>query len=152
LQYKWFDVNIVFSYQFGGYTYDTWAQRTENGGGDLATNVPTYYRNRWKKPGDEAKYERFIAGNNVLMSDYRNSRRVHSSDFVRLKHIAVGVSLPEAWIDRIGMNKVRLYATGSNVWTWARHDYYDPEASNGGITIWGTPPLQTMACGVEVSF
>ncbi len=86
------------------------------------------------------------------MSDYRNSRRLHSSDFIRLKHITLGVSLPEVWINRIGLDKVRLYAAGSNMWTWAQYDYYDPEASNGGITIWGTPPLKTMTFGVEVNF
>lgn len=27
LRYKWFDLNFMFSYQFGGYSYDNWAQK-----------------------------------------------------------------------------------------------------------------------------
>ena len=60
LRYKWFDLNFMFSYQFGGYSYDNWAQKTEHGGNDLEANIPTYYRDSWKQPGDITKYELFI--------------------------------------------------------------------------------------------
>lgn len=59
LRYKWFDLNFMFSYQFGGYSYDNWAQKTEHGGNDLEANIPSYYKDSWKKPGDVTKYELF---------------------------------------------------------------------------------------------
>ena len=31
LHYKWFDLSFMFSYQFGAYGYDNWAQKTEHG-------------------------------------------------------------------------------------------------------------------------
>ena len=27
-RYKWFDLSFLFNYQFGGWSYDTWAQKT----------------------------------------------------------------------------------------------------------------------------
>ncbi|MEG2790963.1 MAG: TonB-dependent receptor [Odoribacter sp.] len=152
LRYKWLDLNFMFSYSFGGYSYDTWAQKTEHGGGDLKANIPTYYRNRWKQPGDIAEYERFIKGNDIDMRDYRTSRRLHSSDFIRLKNLTFGVSAPKEWIRKAGLEKVRLYASASNLWTWAKYDFYDPEAVDDGTAIWGTPPLRTVTFGLEVNF
>ena len=75
--------------------YDKWAQKTEHGGDDLEANIPTYYRDRWQKPGDQVKYERFIEGADVVMSDWRNSRRLHPTDFIRLKNFTVGVTVPQ---------------------------------------------------------
>lgn len=151
-RYKWIDFSIMFSYSFGGWSYDNWAQKTEHGGDDLEANIPTYYRDRWQKPGDQVKYERFIEGADVVMSDWRNSRRLHPTDFIRLKNFTVGVTVPQQWTRRAGLDKVRLYAAGSNMWTWAKWDYYDPEAVSGGTAIWGTPPLKTMTFGLEVNF
>ncbi len=155
LRYKFVDLSFMLSYQFGGYSYDNWAQKTEHGGSDLKANIPTYYRNRWMKPGDQVRYERFIVNdgdNSVDMRDYANSRRLYSSDFIRLKNLTVGLTLPRNWTRKIGMEKIRAYASGSNLLTWARHDYYDPEAVSGGTAIWGTPPLKTMTFGLEVKF
>lgn len=152
LRYRFIDLSFMLSYQFGGYSYDNWAQKTEHGGDDLEANIPTYYRDRWKKPGDHAKYERFIANNDVAMSDYANSRRLHSTNFIRLKNLTVGLTVPKDWTRRIGLERVRAYASGNNLLTWAKHDYYDPEAVSGGTAIWGTPPLKTMTFGLEVSF
>lgn len=152
LRYRFIDLSFMLSYQFGGYSYDNWAQKTEHGGDDLEANIPTYYRNRWKKPGDHAKYERFIANNDVAMSDYANSRRLHPTDFIRLKNLTVGLTVPEKWTRKIGIDRVRAYASGNNLLTWAKHDYYDPEAVSGGTAIWGTPPLKTMTFGLEVNF
>lgn len=48
LHYKWFDLSFMFSYQFGAYGYDNWAQKTEHGGNDLEANIPIYYLDNWK--------------------------------------------------------------------------------------------------------
>ena len=152
LRYKWFDLNFMFSYQFGGYSYDNWAQKTEHGGNDLEANIPTYYRDSWKQPGDITKYELFIESPDVAMNKSTTTRRLHSSDFIRLKTLTFGITLPQVWTQKIGVNNVRVYASANNLWTWAAYDYYDPEAVSGGSAIWGTPPLKTVTFGLSVNF
>lgn len=152
LRYKWFDLSFMISYQFGGYSYDTWAQKTEHGGDDLEANIPTYYLDSWKQAGDVTNYELFITGSNYPMSDYATSRRLHSTDFIRLKNMTFGITLPSVWTKKCGIEKVRLYASGSNLLTWAKYDYYDPEAVSAGTAIWGTPPLKTMTFGININF
>ncbi|MEG1616258.1 MAG: TonB-dependent receptor [Bacteroidales bacterium] len=152
LRYKWFDLNFMFSYQFGGYSYDNWAQKTEHGGDDMKANIPTYYANSWKKPGDITDIERFVANTDVAMSAYRNSRRLHSTDFIRLKNMTFGFTFPKEWMRKAGIETLRLYVAGNNLWTWARYDYYDPEAVQAGSAIWGTPPLKTVTFGLNLTF
>lgn len=152
LSYKWFDLNFMFSYQFGGYSYDTWAQKTEHGGNDLEANIPIYYLDNWKKPGDVTNYEIFIEDPDEAMNKITTTRRLHSTDFIRLKTLTFGVTLPKAWTQKAGLDNVRLYASANNLWTWAAYDYYDPEAVSAGTAIWGTPPLKTITFGLNVNF
>ena len=152
LRYKWFDLNFMFSYQFGGYSYDTWAQKTEHGGNDLEANIPIYYLDNWKKPGDVARYEVFIEDPDEAMNKITTTRRLHITYFIRLKTLTSGVTLPKAWTQKAGLDNVRLYASANNLWTWAAYDYYDPEAVSAGTAIWGTPPLKTITFGLNVNF
>ena len=152
LRYKWFDLNFMFSYQFGGYSYDNWALKTEHGGNDLEANIPSYYKDSWKKPGDVTKYELFYEKPSVAMNKVTTTRRLHSTDFIRLKTLTFGFTVPKDWTRKIGIENVRLYASANNLWTWAAYDYYDPEAVSGGTAIWGTPPLKTVTLGINVKF
>ena len=152
LRYRWFDLSFLFSYQFGGYSYDRWAQKTEHGGNDMEANIPTYYADNWKKPGDISQYEIYIDSPTVAMNKVTTDRRLHSTDFIRLKNLTFGFTLPAAWTKPVGIEAVRLFFSASNPWTWARYTYYDPESVSGGMAIWGTPPLKTFTFGVNINF
>ena len=132
LRYKWFDLNFMFSYQFGGYSYDNWAQKTEHGGNDLEANIPSYYKNSWKKPGDVTKYELFYEKPSVAMNKVTTTRRLHSTDFIRLKTLTFGFTVPKAGH---GKSVSRMYVCMHRpiISGHGRHnDYYDPEAVSGG--------------------
>lgn len=152
LHYKWFDLNFMFSYQFGAYGYDNWAQKTEHGGKDLTLSIPKYYLDNWKQPGDIAKYEVFMEAPTVAMNSVATTRRLHSTDFIRLKTVTLGITVPKSWTQKIGVNNLRFYASANNLWTWAAYDYYDPESVNAGSAGWGTPPLKTVTFGLNLNF
>lgn len=147
LQYKWFDLNFNLNFSFGAWNYDGAAGKMEHGG-DGTLNIPTYYRDRWKAEGDQTNIERFVIGRNISMTSYATTRRVHSGDFIRLKNVTFGFTLPKSLTRKVGLDRVRLYASGSNLLTWAAYDYIDPESSFG----WDTPPVKTFTFGLEVKF
>lgn len=149
LSYKWFDLNFNLNFSFGAWRYNGTAGKLEHGGNGTL-NIPTYYRKRWQKEGDKTDIERFIIGRSVSMSDYATTRRLFSGDYVRLKNLTFGVRLPKEWTRRIGIDKVRLYAAGNNLLTWAANDYFDPES--GSSPSWETPPMRTYTFGLEVKF
>lgn len=153
LRYKWFDLSFTFNFQLGGYTHDKWTQKVDHRGYDPDLNLPKYYENAWKQPGDITDYERLDYNADYIMSDYyQNTRSVHSTDFLRLRNITFGFTLPKQLLRKIGMEKCRIYASAANLLTVAAYDFYDPEATYAGSTIWGTPPLKTLTFGVDLGF
>jgi hypothetical protein len=50
----------------------------------------------------------------------------------------------------VGIDNIRLYASGNNLLTWAAYDYIDPES--GSSPSWDTPPMRTYTFGLEVKF
>lgn len=153
LRYRWFDLSFNISFQFGGYASDKWAQKVDHGGTEPDLNFPAYYADAWKKPGDITNIERLDVDRDYSMADYyQNTRNVHTTDFIRLRNITFGFSLPKQILRKIGIEKCRIYASGSNLLTWAAYDYYDPESTYNGTTTWGTPPLKTMTFGIDLGF
>ena len=149
LSYKWFDLNFNINFSFGSWKYDGCASKMEHGGNGTL-NIPTYYRKRWQKEGDRTDIERFVVGRSISMDDYATTRRLHSGDFVRLKNLTFGFTLPKSLVHKIGLDRVRLYASGNNLLTWAAYSYIDPES--GSSPSWDTPPMRTYTFGLEVKF
>ena len=85
------------------------------------------------------------------MNSCSTTRRLHSTDYIRLKTLTFGVTLPKEWTRRIGVNNLRLYTSANNLWTWAAYDYYDPESVQSGTAIWGTPPLKSVTFGLSLN-
>lgn len=57
-KFHFVDFGFTFTYSLGGYSYDSGAGKLEKEGvtNSLDANIPIYYRDRWRKPGDESVY------------------------------------------------------------------------------------------------
>jgi hypothetical protein len=153
-RYKFVDLSFTLSSTLGGYSYDRAADKTQtSGGGDgLVNQLPIYYRDSWKQPGDIVEYEAWIPGGSTVMSTYHNSRRIHSTNHVRLKNLTVGVTLPRHLATKLQVEQVRLYFTGHNLLTIAAHKDYDPEVPTDGWMWYNTPPLKSFSIGININF
>ncbi|MDR0863491.1 MAG: TonB-dependent receptor [Candidatus Symbiothrix sp.] len=153
LSYKMFDLSFQVNFNYGGYSYDDAAQKVEHGGADMRTTIPVYYADSWKKPGDKTDIERFIYGRPNAMSGYTTTRRMHSTDYVRLQNLTFGVNAPKTWLKHTGLSNVRLYTSGTNLLTWAKFDWYDPTGlEQDGNSDWSQPPLKTWTFGIDIKF
>jgi TonB-linked SusC/RagA family outer membrane protein len=149
------DLGISCTYSLGGHSYDSAAGKLDKEGttNGLDANIPIYYRDRWKKPGDVTIYGKYIANNKWDLADgYSNSRRIHSTDHFRIKNLSLGVTIPQKITDYAKLSKVRVFASATNVLTIAKWKMYDPEVGFDGVMAWQTPPLKTFAFGLDVTF
>ena len=146
LSYKWFDLAFTLSYSLGGYSFDK-----TDGASEGNRNLPIYELDRWQKPGDITDIPRFVLGRSDKVSG-GSSRFVHSTDHLRLKNLTFGFTLPHNWTDKVLLDKVRVYFSGSNLLTWAKWKQYDPEVPVSGEVFCETPPMRTFSFGVEVNF
>ncbi len=152
LRYKWFDLNFMFTYTLGGYSYDNGASKLEHAGKSEKGAIQALYRDRWKQPGDVTNIEMFMVGNPYSMASVVNSRRIHSSDHLRLKSLTFGFSLPKQIVRKAYLDNVRLFFSGTNLLTWAAYDGYDPEIPRNGVLYFETPKMKTFTFGVDVKF
>jgi hypothetical protein len=84
------------------------------------------------------------------MSDFY----LEKGDYVRLKLVQLGYSIPEKVVSKIGASKVRLYITAENLFTLTKYTGYDPEIGGGvfGIDKGIYPQARTFMFGANLQF
>ncbi|GAA4798369.1 TonB-dependent receptor [Olivibacter ginsenosidimutans] len=83
-----------------------------------------------------------------------NTWSLHKADYLRLKTIEIGYTLPGKWLADKGIERLRVYLNCNNLLTFTNKDglmqYIDPEADNSSLRYY--PQMKTMNFGVNVSF
>ena len=72
--------------------------------------------------------------------------------YLRLKNLEIGYTFPRKWTKFVGVNSLRLYANGYNLFTIqsSDSDYIDPENPGGGIDRY--PIMRNFNFGINVNF
>jgi len=86
-----------------------------------------------------------------------NTYWVRSSDYIRLKNLQIGYSLPAKMMKKIGIDGLRIYASGLNLLTLTSFKDFDPEAPNSDPnSIWVNsevyPLNKNLSFGLTVTF
>lgn len=86
----------------------------------------------WTPVNPDAKFPRLAPANTA--SNQNNYRRgsdlyLYDAAYARLKNIQLGYSLPTQWIERLSMQKARIYLVGQNLLTVSGTKFIDPESS-----------------------
>ena len=89
---------------------DVWSANTPT------NNYPLYGRGTW--------------GESVLRSDL-----VEDGSFLRLQTLTLGYTFPAKLTGKMGLSKMRIALTGTNLWLWTRYSGFDPEANTGYGTV-----------------
>lgn len=150
LNYRDFDVNLLFNFSFGAYVYDSSYASLMSGMQNMGSPGHTDLENRWQKPGDITKVPLLLASQNDHSST--SDRFLFNNDYIRLKAFTLGYNLPRSIIHKINLSKLRLYLQGDNLFTWQNHKGIDPEQSIAGTTNYRSYNLKTMSLGVNIEF
>ena len=117
-------------------------------------NYQTEALSRWTGEGTSDDYPRLTNndtnGNFGKMSDFY----LEDGDYLRLKLVQFGYSLPTNVVSQIGATKVRFYLTGENLFTLTKYTGYDPEIGGGvfGIDKGVYPQARTFMLGANLQF
>ena len=118
------------------------------------SNWQTVALSRWTGEGTSTTYPRLTSndtnGNFGKMSDFY----LEKGDFIRLKVVQLGYSLPAGLINKISANKVRFYLSAENLFTMTKYTGYDPEIGGGvfGIDKGVYPQARSLMLGVQLNF
>ena len=144
-----FDIAANFNYVFGNQIYN--ANKIE------FTSSRKYYRRnllecmetgkRWTNIDwetgeiitDAAKLDQVNAGVTMWSPGIQKAAfsdwAVEDGSFLRLSSVTIGYTLPEmAWTKKIHLQKLRIYATGTNLFCLTKYSGYDPEVDTRRAT------------------
>jgi len=74
---------------------------------------------------------------------------LRDGSFLRLKSVELGYSLPTKLLKKINVEKVRFYASGTNLLVFSKFKLWDPEMGSQGL---GYPPQRIIDFGVNFNF
>lgn len=109
--------------------------------------------NAWRPDHTDAEFPRlsaYKASTYTAHNAHKNSGWVRKGDYIRLKSIQLGYTLPKAWLQQAKVENIRLSITGSNLFTWDSLKYLDPEMPNVNNGFY--PQQKIYAFGVSVTF
>ncbi len=132
-----------------------------------ATGMKVYWNDNYFRPSVRTGYQinqkiadgRWYQGREGDASyprllEYSDDRNTKASDFwlqnksyFKIRNIQLGYSLPKEWITKAGLEKLRIYGSLENFFTFTSYDGLDPEVS--GVTY---PAMKQAVIGVNVSF
>ncbi|MBN9384551.1 MAG: TonB-dependent receptor [Chitinophagaceae bacterium] len=155
--WKGFDLSVLFSYQYGNYTYNLNKFFGEGGGTRDANRVIfSDQLRRWQKPGDVTDVPRVTAYGLSYTID-QNSRFLEDASFIRLRSLTLGYTIPRRITERLKVETVRVYFSGTNLLLLTKYTGPDPEANVTGIETvqgldLGTPPQpRTIQFGLNIT-
>ncbi|MBR5830632.1 MAG: SusC/RagA family protein, partial [Tidjanibacter sp.] len=84
---------------------------------------------------------------------------VEDGSFVRLASVTLGYTFPEKLTKRAGIQSLRIYATGSNLFCWTNYSGYDPEVDSRrstpltpGVDYSAYPKSRGVVFGLNLTF
>ncbi|MDX1700040.1 MAG: SusC/RagA family TonB-linked outer membrane protein, partial [Melioribacteraceae bacterium] len=94
-------------------------------------------------------------GGSFSTANVPNSYFVEDGSYLRVRNIQLGYSLPTTMLDRVGLDRLRLYVQGANLFTITNYSGVDPELT-GSATAFGIdegayPTPKQIILGVNLS-
>ena len=154
LQYKGFDASFLFQGATGGLA-DIY---TESGliGNFLASD----YSHRWSIDNPSSVYPRLADRANTYYTDRssggsggHNTYNLKSTNYLRLKNLEIGYTLPSTITRKAAINTLRFYVNATNLVTFSKMKDFDPEIYGGGNYLGQYyPQLRVISFGATVNF
>lgn len=144
VSYKQFDVSILFQGAAGGTVY------LNPESGEIGNYYASWVANRWTPENTNATWPRVFNRSNEYWSpgNQRNTFWLFSTDYIRLKSMEIGYSLPTSLLKKLDIERLRVYVSGMNLLTFSKLKEIDPEV-NGGTSY----PLQRVInVGLTLTF
>lgn len=119
------------------------------------TNKTSYYLGRWTGANSTDAFPRITTGAspNTLFSDFY----VEDGSFFRLQNVQIGYTFSSNSLEKLKMDKLRIYLSANNLLTLTKYQGFDPTISNGapiggGFDQGFYPTPTTILFGINAKF
>lgn len=155
LDWKGFDFSFMFQGVAGNYIYNGTKQMGMNGHGSDYGNLIEDVFDTWDFNPSGSKYPRLgLAEDNNGNYTKFSDAFLEKGDYLRLKNITLGYTLPKHIARHIGLTNgsLRVYVSIDNVATITGYSGIDPEVGNYGLDAGIYPSSRFFNFGVNLNF
>lgn len=156
--YNGFDLNVLLFFSGGNYMYNGTLNTIRT---PTTANSSKEVLTRWQKPGDVTNIPRVVFGDLVSngSSDFVISENVEKADFLKVRNVALGYTMPASVAEKIGLSRVRFYVAAQNVFVFTQYSGFDPEISTNknstgtpSVDFHSPPMARSFSFGVNIGF
>lgn len=117
-------------------------------------NYQTSALGRWVGEGTSNDYPRLTTNDSNNNFSNPSDFYLEDGDYLRFKTIQIGYTLPSDLLDKYGIDRIRIYFTTENLFTFTKYSGYDPEIGGGifGIDRGYYPQAKTNQLGINLQF
>lgn len=148
IQYKQFDVNIAIAYQIGGWAYDTQYMGLMSGG-IAGNNWSKDIYDRWTPDNRNSNTPRLQSGR--LDINAQSDRFLTKASHLNLRNVTFGYSVPGKSLKKMGIQQLRFYVVGDNLFLLSARKGFDPRQSFSGSTGYAYSAMTTYSMGFTVN-
>lgn len=81
----------------------------------------------------------------------RSTFWLRDGSYLRLKNIQLAYALPQAWLNKVKINRVSVYVNAENLVTFSKYKDFDPESLLNRNEMYTYPMLKTFSGGINVT-
>ena len=147
-----FDASIQCAYQLGGqvldygYMYLMHASASSDAGGAWHKDI----LNAWTPTNTNTDVPRLNAGDRYTA--YTSTRFLTGASYLSINNITIGYTIPKKYLNKIGLNSVRVYFVGDNLGLFAKREGLDPRQGFVSSIPYTYTQLRTLSGGISLSF
>ena len=142
LRYKQFDLTMLIQGAAGAQQY------INPESGEISNYYKEFADNRWTPENINASYPRSWNRDEEYWRSQANTFWLRSTDYIRLKNLEVGYTLPMKANKSLGIETLRLYMNGTNLLTIDKAKLIDPETESGTSYA----PQRIITAGLTLTF
>jgi TonB-dependent starch-binding outer membrane protein SusC len=159
--YKNFDFSAFFYGSYGNQDFNYvkyWIDFPQVFQGNVSADL---IANSWSPSNLNPKYPQITSASTFSNTTQVNSWYVENGSYLRLKTLNIGYTINPAVLQKAGINRLRIYVSGSNLFTITKYTGLDPELqgsnlndqTNIGIDFGNYPANQkTYIVGINLTF
>jgi TonB-linked SusC/RagA family outer membrane protein len=147
VRYKGFDLSILLQ----GATGASLFIRTESG--DIGNYLKWSHDNRWSIENPSSEHPRLASRGDTYYTGGNygdNTYFLFSKDYIRLKNLELGYSLPDNVVNKAKLGSLRVYINALNLLTFDKFGIFDPENTQGSGVYY--PQTRILNTGLSVRF
>ena len=143
--YKNFDLSLLFSGQAQV------SQYVLPEAGTVGNFYSSWADNRFSPTNPNGTYPKVAdRSSNSVSGSYQNTFWLNDASFFRLKNVQLGYNFNSAFLSKIKLGGLRVYASAFNLFTLTKVKDYDPEGNSGSGQFY--PQQRIINLGVNVKF